>query len=149
MAKLYFRYSVMNSGKTTSLMQVAHNYEERGLKTCVIKPKLDSKGGDNVLSRLGLKRKADILLEPDQLVSKLLANRADVECVLIDEAQFLTPEQVDDVFWFAVARDKPVITYGLRTDFQTKGFPGATRLLELAHSIEELKTICNCGKKQS
>ena len=147
MGKLYFRYSAMNSGKTTNLMQVAHNYEERGMHVMVLKPSVDSKGDTHVVSRLGLSREVDILIEPEAVPSELLAAHPDVGCVLIDEAQFLSPAQVEDLFWYAVRQDKPVITYGLRTDFRTIGFPGSPRLLELAHSIEELKTICRCGKK--
>jgi thymidine kinase len=137
----------MNSGKTTNLMQVAHNYEERGMTVALMKPQIDTKGDSRVISRLGLTREVDILLGPQELPSKLLQKYPETDCVLIDEAQFLSPEQVDDLFWYAVKQNKPVIAYGLRTDFMTKGFPGATRLLELAHSIEELKTICRCGKK--
>jgi len=128
-------------------MQVAYNYEERGMTVALLKPEVDSKGGTQVVSRLGLAREVDIMLGDKQLPSTLLASHAEIDCVLIDEAQFLTPSQVDDLFWYAVKQNKPVIAYGLRTDFRTHGFPGATRLLELAHSIEELKTVCHCGKK--
>ncbi len=146
MAKLYFRYSAMNSGKTTALIQAAYNYEEQGKRVSVVKPTIDTKGGDMVVSRVGLTRKADILLRPEASVEKSLANVA-VACVLVDEAQFITPEQADDFLWYAVKKDVPVLAYGLRTDFQGNGFPGATRLLEIAHTIEEFKTICRCGIK--
>ncbi|MGB4966977.1 MAG: thymidine kinase, partial [Candidatus Saccharimonadales bacterium] len=96
MGKLYFRYSVMNSGKTTSLMQVAHNYEERGMTVALLKPEVDSKGGTQVVSRLGLAREVDIMLGGKQVPSKLLASHPEIDCILIDEAQFLTPAQVDD-----------------------------------------------------
>lgn len=147
MAKLYFRYSAMNSGKTTALIQAAHNYEERGMRVIVVKPAVDSKGEHFVVSRLGLKRAVDIMLPPDAQVSALLKEAGQADCILIDEAQFLTPHQVTDLFWYAVDRNVPVIAYGLRTDFKTIGFPGASRLLELAHEVSELKTICRCGKK--
>jgi len=146
MAKLYFRYSAMNSGKSTALIQAAYNYEERGLNVLVIKPAIDTKGDRSVVSRLGVQRQADILLQHDEDVSRMLS-RTHTDCVLIDEAQFLTPVQVEQLFWFAARRDIPVLAYGLRTDFQAVGFPGASRLLELAHEIQELKTICGCGKK--
>ncbi len=147
MAKLYFRYSVMNSGKTTALIQTAYNYEERGMKALVLKPAVDTKGEDAVISRLGIERKVDVLVHPDDSIDVLLSAQPKVSCVLVDEAQFLTPEQVEELFWFAVDADVPVIAYGLRTDFQTHGFPGSTRLLELAHELQELRTVCRCGKK--
>ncbi len=147
MAKLYFRYSAMNSGKTTALIQAAYNYEERGMKVVIIKPALDTKADRSVMSRLGLTRKVDVLLGPKEKVYDVLESFSDVHCVLVDEAQFLGPSQVDELFWFAVTSSIPVMAYGLRTDFQTVGFPGATRLLELAHELQELKTICRCGKK--
>lgn len=150
MAKLYFRYSAMNSGKTTALIQAAYNYEERGMTVVVIKPIIDGKGDNNIVSRLGTNRPADILLKSADNVRTLLdaqLNKSRYRCVLIDEAQFLTSKQVDDLFWFAVEQDIPVLTYGLRTDFQTNGFAGSTRLLELAHELQELKTICRCGRK--
>lgn len=150
MAKLYFRYSAMNSGKSTALLQAAYNYEERGMRVLLVKPAIDSKGDDLIVSRLGTTRKVDLLLtEHDAVDERLqpLLEAGPVSCVLVDEAQFLQPEQVDALFWFAVEANVPVIAYGLRTDFRTKGFPGATRLLELAHELQELKTICRCGKK--
>jgi len=137
----------MNSGKTTALIQAAFNYEERGMHPIILKPAIDTKGDDEVISRLGTKRKVDILLHHEDDVETALAAYPDCHCILVDEAQFLTPQQVDDLFWFATKRDIPVMAYGLRTDFQTVGFPGATRLLELAHELQELKTICRCGKK--
>lgn len=140
----------MNSGKSTALIQAAYNYEERGMAVIVMKPAVDSKGERKVVSRLGANRVADILLKPDDSARTVLDaqfKKSPFQCVLIDEAQFLAHEQVDDLFWFAVERDIPVLTYGLRTDFRTKGFPGSTRLLELAHELQELKTICRCGRK--
>jgi len=150
MAKLYFRYSAMNSGKTTSLIQTAHNYEERDQHVVVLKPRLDSKAGDHIQSRIGASRPVDILLDPDTIIKEAITRHIGslaLSCVLVDEAQFLEPSQVDELFWYAVDEDVPVMAYGLRTDFQTRGFPGSTRLLQLAHSLEELKTICRCSKK--
>ncbi|MEA5051595.1 MAG: thymidine kinase [Oscillospiraceae bacterium] len=150
MAKLYFRYGAMNSGKTTALIQVAFNYEERGMRVLLIKPSVDTKGDDLLVSRIGATRRVDILAHPgDDLYAVIEKDmqRAPLHCVLADEAQFFTPEQVDQLFRAAVKLRVPVICYGLRTDFRMNGFPGSIRLLELAHSIEELKTICACGKK--
>ena len=150
MSKLYFRYGAMNSGKTTALIQVAHNYEERGMRVLIIKPSVDTKGSDTIVSRIGASRAVDLLVSPDMDLYEILVQekkKAPLACVLADESQFFTPEQVEQLFRLAVMEDVPVICYGLRSDFQMKGFPGSTRLLELAHSIEELKTICYCGKK--
>lgn len=169
MAKLYFRYGAMNSGKSTALLQAAFNYEERGQHVLVAKPAVDTKGADQISSRLGVERTVDFLIGPDDDVRALFAaHRArvrthadeeslipesatganpDVACLLIDEAQFLTAPQVDDLLRIVVGDGIPVLAYGIRTDFQTRAFPGSARLLELAHSLEELKTICRCGRK--
>lgn len=150
MAKLYFRYSAMNSGKTTALIQAAYNYEERGMAVCVIKPQVDTKGSNHITSRIGAERAVDHMVKAKDNLRELLDawHRSNpMHCLLVDEAQFLTPKQIDDLFWFAVDQDVPVLTYGLRTDFKTNGFPGSTRLLELAHELQELKTICRCGRK--
>lgn len=148
MAKLYYRYGAMNSGKTAILLQVANNYEERGMKVLILKPGIDSKGSDYLVSRIGLKRKVDhVILEDENIYKYLENNIEDVACVLIDEAQFLTRNQVEDLMQIVVDFDIPIICYGLRTDFRTEGFEGSTRLLEIAHSIEEMKTICKCGRK--
>jgi thymidine kinase len=137
----------MNGGKTTALIQAAHNYEEHNMRVLVIKPAIDSKGESEVVSRLGVTRPVDIILAAEDSVPALLKEHTDIDCILVDEAQFLEPTQVDDLFWYAVDRNVPVLAYGLRTDFQTKGFPGASRLLELAHELTELKNVCRCGKK--
>ena len=151
MSKLYFRYGAMNSGKSTNLMQVAYNYEERGMKVLLIKPSTDKKGGDKLVSRLGVERKVDLLINDDQNIyneaKKWQDEKYKVDCILVDEVQFFKAYQIDQLFEIAVCLDIPVICYGLRTDFKMQGFEGSTRLLLLAHSIEELKTICKCGKK--
>lgn len=151
MAKLYFRYGAMNCGKSTALLQVAYNYGERGLDILLIKPTLDTKGEDTVVSRVGIQRTVDVLAsEGDDLFEIIRAaceSNKKLACVLVDEAQFLTREHVNQLMHVATVLDIPVISYGLRTDFQTNVFPGAARLLEIAHSLEELKTICRCGKK--
>ena len=154
MAKLYFRYGAMNSGKSTALMQVAHNYEEQGMRVLILKPQVDTKGGGELVSRLGVRRKADLLIPPEQNVFEAVrtANSAEdtpLACVLCDESQFFTPEQAEQLFMVTVDLNIPVICYGLRSDFSLRGFPGSTRLLELAHTIEEMKTICTCGDRKS
>lgn len=152
MAKLYYRYGAMNSGKSTALMQVAYNYEERGMRVFILKPSIDTKGGECLLSRLGVSRPVDKAVTPDMDVFQLVqeeAGRGDkpLACVLTDESQFFTPQQAEQLFMITVKLNIPVIAYGLRTDFSMQGFPGSTRLLELAHAIEEMKTICTCGRK--
>ena len=150
MAKLYFRYGAMNSGKSTALMQVAHNYEEQGMQVLILKPQVDTKGGDELVSRLGVRRKADLLVPPEVDVFEAVrtaSRQQKLACVLCDESQFFTPQQADELFMVTVELNIPVICYGLRSDFSLNGFPGSTRLLELAHTIEEMKTICTCGRK--
>jgi len=156
MAKLYFRYGAMNSGKSTSLLQAAYNYEERGQSVVLAKPRVDTKGDQTIVSRLGVTRAVDFTIdESDDIYTRFQAHRAslltvrsrDVACLLVDEAQFLTPQQVDDLLRIAIRENIPVLAYGIRTDFQTVAFPGSRRLLEIAHSLEELKTICRCGRK--
>ena len=157
----------MNSGKSTAMLQAAYNYEERGQHVLLAKPVIDTKGADQIDSRLGVKRTVDFLIGPDDDVRALFAehrervkrdaaatlvpeseeHEVDVACFLIDEAQFLTREQVDDLLRIVVFDRVPVLAYGIRTDFQTQAFPGSARLLELSHSLEELKTICRCGRK--
>ena len=156
MAKLYFRYGAMNSGKSTALLQAAFNYEERGHQVLLAKPAVDTKGDRDIVSRLGVVRGVDFTIEPDSSVldrfeqhrSRVIEEHGrDVSCLLIDEAQFLTSDQVDDMLRIALMDGIPVLAYGIRTDFQTVAFPGSRRLLEISHSLEELKTICRCGRK--
>ena len=152
MAKLFFRYGTMNSGKSALLLQTAHNYEEQGMKVIIIKPMIDTKGEDKIVSRLGIERTVDIKLDKQDSVinciyDKYKHNAFKPNAIIVDEAQFLQPFQVDELFELTNTFDIPVLTYGLRCDFQMKGFPGATRLLEIADDITELKTICKCGKK--
>lgn len=148
MAKLYFKYGAMNSGKTALLLQAAYNYEQRGMKTLVLKPAIDTKGGDYIVSRIGLERKIDHSIKKDEdIYSYLKNNISGIACIFVDEVQFLSKNQVEDLLQIVVDFDIPIICYGLRTDFKTEGFEGSTRLLEIAHSIEELKTICECGRK--
>lgn len=150
MAKLYFRYGAMNCGKSTAIMQVSYNYFERGMKALIVKPSVDIKGDDKVVSRLGIDRKVDYLIEPDEDIFKTIKNhltKEKIHCLLVDEVQFLKAKQIDELLAIAVTLGVPVICYGLRTDFLMNGFEGSARLLLIAHSIEELKTICTCGRK--
>ncbi|WP_353813308.1 thymidine kinase [Agromyces sp. SYSU T00266] len=156
MAKLYFRYGAMNSGKSTALLQAAFNYEERGHRVLLAKPAVDTKGDRDIVSRLGVVREVDFTIAPDDQVLDLFQRHRtpviethgrDVSCLLVDEAQFLSGDQVDDLLRIALLDDIPVLAYGIRTDFQTVAFAGSRRLLEVAHSLEELKTICRCGRK--
>lgn len=151
MSKLYFRYGAMNCGKSTALMQVMHNYHERGMQAMIIKPYTDTKGGDQVVSRLGISKTVDLLIKTDEnvidAVDSWISKNGPVQCILVDEVQFLKAKQIDQLFEIAVRGNVPVICYGLRTDFLMQGFEGSERLLLLAHSLEELKTICRCGRK--
>ena len=154
MAKLYFRYGAMNSGKSTALLQAAYNYEERGQRVLLTKPAVDTKGANTITSRLGVTRPDDFAIGPDDGARAVfldatagLADGERVACLLVDEAQFLSPVQVNDLLRITVLDGIPVIAYGIRTDFRTEAFPGSRRLLEISHSLEELKTICRCGRK--
>lgn len=148
MAKLIFRYGAMNSGKTTVMLQTAFNYEERDQKVILLKSSKDTKGDDYVVSRIGINRKIDEFITPeDMVIDKVLKYLEDVNCIIVDEAQFLMPKQVDELYYITKLYDIPVIAYGLRTDFKMEAFDGSPRFLELADEIEELPTICRCGKK--
>jgi thymidine kinase len=156
MAKLYFRYGAMNSGKSTALLQAAFNYEERGHQVLLAKPSVDTKGDREIVSRLGVAREVDFTISPDESVldafqrerTRVIESTGrDVSSLLVDEAQFLSEHQVDDLLRIALLDGIPVLAYGIRTDFLTVAFPGSRRLLEVSHSLEELKTICRCGRK--
>lgn len=146
MAKLHFKYATMNSGKSLDLMRTVYNYEELGFKVFVVKPLVDTKGKDAIESRVGLRRVVDLLLDYNDDVTKVLKGKLEnVKVIFVDEAQFLNPKQVDDLFILSKALDIPVICYGLRTDFQMKSFKGSNRLLEIADVLEEIQTLCHCG----
>ncbi|MBH0054909.1 thymidine kinase [Salinibacterium sp. SWN139] len=156
MSKLYFRYGAMNSGKSTALLQAAYNYEERDQQVLLAKPHIDTKGDNAIISRLGVTRQVDFTISPTDDVYEVFARERarvlektglPVSCLLVDEAQFFSEAQVDDLLRIAIVEKVPVLAYGIRTDFQTVAFPGSRRLLEIAHSLEELKTICRCGRK--
>ena len=150
MAKLYFRYGAMGCGKTMQLLQVAFNYEERGHKVCVIKPKTDTKNGTKLLTRIGPERETDFCFDrKTNIYNRIKKDYSDVHCVLVDESQFLTKAQADQLMLVTINLGIPVMAYGLRLNFRREdgGFEGATRLLQIAHDIEEIKTICECGHK--
>jgi thymidine kinase len=147
MAKLFFRYSAMNAGKSTSLLQIAYNYEEQGQTVQLFTAGIDDRSGHgSIASRLGLQRPASVFDANTDFLA-LLRPRTQLACVLIDESQFLTPVQVRQLHQIAHTVDIPTICFGLRSDFQGHPFPGAAYLLTLADDIEEIKTICACGRK--
>lgn len=150
MAKLYFHYSTMNAGKSTILLQASHNYIERGMKTYLITARLDKRAGEGrVASRIGIGAPADTFEKGENLFSKIQNRLAQgpCACVFIDEAQFLTKEQVWDLARAVDDLNVPVMCYGLRVDFQGELFPGSAALLALADEMREARTICHCGKK--
>jgi len=150
MAKIYFYYSAMNAGKSTVLLQSSYNYQERGMRTLVFLPSVDTRSGlGRVRSRIGLEAPAEVLAPTDNLLNRVRHEHASapVACVLVDEAQFLTRAQVEQLGDVADTLDIPVLCYGLRTDFQAQLFPGSAALLALADELTELKTICHCGRK--
>ncbi|MCR5746197.1 MAG: thymidine kinase [Lachnospiraceae bacterium] len=147
MAKLYFRYGAMGSSKTANALMVRYNYEEKGKNAIILKPTLDSRDGDKVVrSRMGLEY-------PCEFVEEFLAKTedkkdwSDIDAIIVDEAQFLTKEQVERFSDIVDYGKVPVICYGLRTDFSSSLFPGSLRLMELADKIEEIPTVCWCGKR--
>lgn len=147
MSKLYFRYGAMNCGKSSALMQVAYNYEQNNKKVIVIKSEIDTKGNNYLESRIGLKRKVDILLKENESIEKYYDKLDEISCILVDEAQFLSEKQIDELYYITKYYNIPVICYGLKTDFQSKLFNGSKRLLELSDELDELITICRCGKR--
>jgi thymidine kinase len=146
-AKLYFRYGTMDSAKTLNLLAVAHNYRKQGKNVLLVKPRVDTRfGPTTIASRSGLRADADLVVDED---SRLIAKDfVGIDCVLVDEAQFLSPDLIVDLRRITVDPGVPVICYGLRTDFRTRLFPGAARLMELADRIEEVKVTCQyCHRK--
>ena len=146
MAKLNFKYATMNAGKTIDLVRTAYNYEENGYKVLIIKPSVDTKGGDYITSRIGLKRKVDFLIDATDSIEKVIKkDLKNIRCLFVDEAQFLKRAQVDELFLISKKYDVDVICYGLRNNFKMEAFEGSLRLLEIAEELEELKTMCKCG----
>ena len=150
MAKLYFSYSAMNAGKSTVLLQASHNYRERGMHTLLLTSSFDDRQGKGrIASRIGLDMEADLFHPDTDLHAYVLDQHAQnpVDCVFIDEAQFLTEEQVWQLARIGDETGIPVMCYGLRTDFQGKLFPGSAALLAIADDLREIRTICWCGRK--
>ena len=147
MAKLYFNYGAMSDGKTIEVITTAYKYNSRGMKALVVKPSVDTKGGNLVTSRIGMSKKVDILLKPEDSLFKYLKNHNDITCLVIDEAQFLTEMQVLELVIITKDWNIPVICYGLKVDFQGKLFPGSDSLIRYADSLQELVAVCSCGKK--
>ncbi len=150
MAKLYYKYGAMGSAKTAQALITKFNYEERGMRVWLIKPALDVRDGDNVImSRIGVSSECTPIAEDESIVKKFEELNTEFNCIIADESQFFTTEQIDELREIADNKDIPIICYGLRTDFMTKMFRGSTRLFELADSITEIKTMCACGEKAS
>lgn len=153
MAKLIFRYGVMGSSKSTNLLEVAHNYNQAGKNVLIMKPQIDTKGDKNIVSRLGVSRLVDFIIKPSTEIGHKVIDfmgTKKISCVLIDEVQFLKVEQINQLYRVTKELDIPVICYGLRTDYMQQGFKASERLLLLADSIEEMKTICcNCGFRKA
>ena len=147
MAKLYFKYGVMGSSKSAQALITKFNYEERGMTVWLIKPSIDTRDGANIImSRIGLKSEADVITPDMDIIARYhQAGKRDV--IIADEAQFFTPAQIDELRTLVDEEDLPVLCFGLRTDFLTHFFPGAQRLMELADSLNEIKTVCECGRK--
>lgn len=150
MAKVYFYYAAMNAGKSTALLQSSYNYRERGMRTLLFTPSIDTRyGTGRIESRIGLRSGAISLGSVENILNRVRSEHATqpVACVLVDEVQFLTPDQIWQLSDVADTLDIPVLCYGLRTDFQGKLFPGSATLLGIADDLCELKTICHCGRK--
>ncbi len=149
MAKLYFKYGTMGSSKTAQALITKFNYEERDMKVLLVKPSVDTRvGGATVMSRIGLHAEAE-LLAPQATVRSLLDQNCDAQVIIVDEAQFLTERQVDELSDIAIFDNIPVLCFGLATDFATHMFPGSKRLFEIAESVAEIKSICACGAKST
>ncbi|MDR3152529.1 MAG: thymidine kinase [Bifidobacteriaceae bacterium] len=150
MAKFFFRYGSMNSGKSTMLIQVAHNYSETGQRAIIIKPSIDTKE-KGIHSRIGISKPVDIYISENDDIAKRIKDfysKEHFDAIMVDEVQFLTPKQVEDLYKITIEMSVPVMAYGLRTDFRGQSFPGAARALDLANVIEEIRTKCTlCSKK--
>jgi thymidine kinase len=147
MAKLYFKYGAMGSSKSAQALITKFNYEEKGMSVWLIKPGTDTRDGADVIrSRIGLSQSAQII-SPDESIIEAYKKAGSYDVIIADEAQFLTPDQIDELRRLVDEEDLPVLCFGLKTDFLTHFFPGSKRLMELADSLTEIKTICDCGRK--
>ncbi len=149
MAKLYFKYGAMGSSKTAQALITKYNYEENDMSVWLIKPSADTRDGADILrSRIGLEAKVEVMHPDMDVYQRFKETRAgNCDVVIVDECQFMPPQQIDQLRAIVNDYDIPVMCFGLRTDFQTKLFPGSLRLMELADAIEEIKTMCDCGAK--
>ncbi|MEN9017693.1 MAG: thymidine kinase [Hellea sp.] len=151
MAKLYFSYSAMNAGKSAILLQSAYNYHERGMKTLLLKPEVDTRDplSNHIVSRIGIKAEAEIFTTDTNLEEfiKQYYNKIKVDCILLDESQFLTSDQVWQLASISDDFGIPVMCYGLRTDFKGNLFPGSATMLAIADDVREIRTLCWCGRK--
>ena len=148
MSKLYFKYGTMNSGKTLEILRTAHNYEEVGSKVLIMKPAVDTKGQEQIVTRIGLERNVDLLIDEHDNIEDLIRTYPDINnvvAILIDEAQFLTRDQVDQLMQIVINLGISIMCYGLVSDFRTELFPGSARLLTIAHEKEEIRTMCSDG----
>ena len=145
MAKLHFKYATMNSGKTIDLIRTAYNYEENGAKVLILKPKIDTKGENKITSRIGLERKVDYLVSYDESILDILKGKLEgIKCIFVDEAQFLSKVQIDELNLITKSCNIPVLCYGLRVNFKNELFNGSKRLMEVADELEPLFTLCEC-----
>ena len=148
MAKLYFKFGAMGCSKTAQALITKFNYEERNMKVLLLKPAIDDRDGANIVkSRIGLKKEAVVVHEDENLYEKYEKEYSDCNMIIVDECQFLTPEQVDQLADIVIDKNIPVLCFGLSTDFTTHLFPGSKRLFEIAESISEIKSVCTCGAK--
>ncbi len=148
MAKLYFKFGAMGCSKTAQALITKFNYEERNMKVLLLKPAIDDRdGANNVKSRIGLQNEAVTVKESENIYDKYVNEFPDCNVIIVDECQFLTPEQVDQLADIVIKKDIPVLCFGLSTDFTTHLFPGSKRLFEIAQSITEIKSVCTCGAK--
>ena len=149
MAKLYFKYGAMGSSKTAQALITKYNYEENDLRVWLIKPSADTRDGKQILrSRIGLEAEVEVIPPDMDILARFdETRRGDCNVIIVDECQFLTEQQIDELRAIVNDRNVPVMCFGLRTDFQTKLFPGSRRLMELADEIQEIKTMCDCGAK--
>ncbi len=148
MAKLYFKFGAMGCSKTAQALITKFNYEERNMKVLLLKPAVDNRDGVNtVKSRIGLQQEAVSVREDENIYEKYCRDHSDCNVIIVDECQFLTPEQVDQLSDIVIQRNIPVLCFGLATDFMTHLFPGSKRLFEIAESISEIKSVCTCGAK--
>lgn len=148
MAKLYFKYGAMGSSKTAQVLTTKFNYEERGMKVWLIKPATDTRDGDDIIkSRIGLSSACDVIKKCEDIYAVFTEKHSDTDVIIADECQFFASEHIDQLRNIVNDKNVPVLCFGLRTDFLTRLFPGSRRLFEVADSITEIKTICECGSK--